>query len=531
MFIEYQSRRGGIFFLLRRRPTSNAKSYSAVFLNCLNCEQTLSNMRKLVATGAMACLTMFAGISSHAQKKSPAVNNDAVKTLAMADIQARYEEYKNTALQIWNFAEVGYKEVKSSALLQKTLQDNGFTVQAGVADIPTAFVATYGSGKPVIGILAEYDALPGLAQQATPEKNTIEGKNAGHGCGHHLFGTASVAAGIEIKKLIEQKKFNGTIKVYGCPAEEGGSGKVYMVRAGLFNDVDVVIHWHPGADNSVTMTSALANKSAKFRFHGLSAHAAAAPDRGRSALDGVEAMDNMVNMMREHVPQETRIHYVITSGGKAPNVVPDFAEVYYYVRHPKREDVVSIFDRVAKAAEGAAMGTGTTVDFEIIGGTHDLLLNRTLGDAMQKNLEKVGGVSYTAEEINFAKKLQTSFTYKVPPVEEAATVKPIKLVDDEGGGSTDVGDVSYAVPTVGLRAATWVPGTPAHSWQAVACGGTEIGTKGMMVAAKTMALTAIDLFTTPVLIEKAKEEFVKDKGDYQYKALLGDRKPALNYRD
>jgi len=487
-------------------------------------------MRKLNFAGITAGISLFLFLPAYAQKK-PAAANDGLKTLAMADLQAKYDDYKKIALQIWEYAEVGYKEVKSSALHQKTLQDNGFTVQANVADIPTAFVATYGSGKPVIGILAEFDALPGLSQEAVPEKKPIDGKNAGHGCGHHLFGTASVAAGIEIKKLMEEKKISGTVKVYGCPAEEGGSGKVYMVRAGLFNDVDVVIHWHPGSDNSVTMTSALANKSAKFRFHGLSAHAAAAPDKGRSALDGVESLDYMVNMMREHIPQETRIHYVITNGGKAPNVVPDFAEVYYYVRHPKREDVVSIFDRVVKAAEGAALGTGTTMDYEVIGGTHDLLLNGTLADVMQKDLEKVGGINYTAQEIEFAKKIQSSFTYKVPAIETAAIVKPIKAEEDAGGGSTDVGDVSYAVPTVGMRAATWVPGTPAHSWQATACGGTEIGTKGMMVAAKTMALTAIDLYTTPALIEKAKAEFAKDKGDYQYKALLGDRKPALNYRD
>lgn len=486
-------------------------------------------MRKLWYAAA-AGFFIFLFPPGHAQKISSTINNDGFKTLAMADIQAKYDEYKKIALQIWDYAELGYKEVKSTALLQKTLQDNGFTVDAGVAGMPTAFVATYGNGKPVIGILAEYDALPGFAQQAVPEKTTIEGKNAGHACGHHLFGTASVAAGIEIKKLIEQKKLTGTVKVYGCPAEEGGSGKVYLVREGLFDSVDVVIHWHPGDENSVTMASALANKSAKFRFHGLSAHAAAAPDKGRSALDGVESFDYMVNMMREHVPQETRIHYVITNGGKAPNVVPDFAEVYYYVRHPRKEDVVSIFDRVVKAAEGAAMGTGTTVDYEIIGGTHDLLINHVLADVMQKNLEKTGGVHYTTEENTFAKKLQTSFTYKVPAIETSATVQPL-TEKDAGGGSTDVGDVSYAVPTVGMSAATWVPGTPAHSWQAVACGGTDIGIKGMMVAAKTMALTAIDLFTTPATIEKAKQEFIKDKGSYEYKALLGDRKPALNYRD
>lgn len=320
-------------------------------------------------------------------------NTEVLKDQAIKDLQGKYDDYKKVALQIWNYAEVGYKEVKSSALHQKTLSDNGFTVEAGVADIPTAFVATYGSGKPVIGILAEFDALPGLAQNATAEKSAIEGQNAGHGCGHHLFGTASVAAAIELKKLMAEGKLKGTIKLYGCPAEEGGSGKVYMVRAGLFNNVDVVIHWHPGNDNEVTMTSALANSSAKFRFHGLSAHAAAAPERGRSALDGVESMNYMVNMMREHIPQETRIHYVITSGGKAPNVVPDFAEVYYYVRHPKRDQVKDIFERVVNAAKGAALGTGTTVDYEVIGGTHDLLLNKTLGEVMQKDLEKVGGVN------------------------------------------------------------------------------------------------------------------------------------------
>ncbi|MEO5583709.1 MAG: M20 family metallopeptidase [Saprospiraceae bacterium] len=485
----------------------------------------------LILIGVML---LFSNVYGQKKKTSmPAQPNPttALKAQAKTDIQEKYNDYKGIALKIWNFAEVGYKEVQSSALLQKTLIENGFQVILGVANIPTAFIATYGTGKPVIGILGEYDALPGLAQEAIPTKKTIEGQPAGHGCGHHLFGTASVAAGIEIKKLIETKKLSGTIKIYGCPAEEGGSGKVYMVRAGLFDGVDAVIHWHPGAENGVTMTSALANKSAKFRFYGISAHAAGAPEQGRSSLDGVEAMDNMVNMMREHVPQETRIHYVITNGGKAPNVVPDFAEVYYYVRHPKRDQVISIFDRVVKVAEGAALGTGTRMDYEVIGGTHDLLLNRTLAEVMQANLENTGGVTYTPEEITFAKQLQTSFMTSPPSIESAATIKSINVVEDAGGGSTDVGDVSYAVPTVGMRSATWVPGTPAHSWQAVACGGTEIATKGMMVAAKTMALTAIDLFSTPSIIEKAKEEFKKDLGSYSYKALLGDRPPALNYRD
>lgn len=466
-----------------------------------------------------------------AQKKKPAVDPFEKNKIVMGqDLDKQYDHYKDVALKIWDYAEVGYKEEKSTALLQQELKSSGFDVQAGVAGIPTAFVATYGSGSPVIGILAEFDALPGIMQEAVPERKVAEGKQAGHACGHHLFGTASVAAGIELKKQMIANGWKGTIKVYGCPAEEGGSGKVYMTRAGLFNGVDVVLHWHPGNKNSVNLTGALANKSAKFRFYGLSAHAAGAPEKGRSALDGVEAMDNMVNMMREHIPQETRIHYVITNGGKAPNVIPDFAEVYYYVRHPRRKEVVEIFDRVVKAAEGAALGTGTTMKYDIIGGTHDLLINKTLAETMQANLDQVGGVNYTEAEIAFAKKIQPTM---VAPVDmaTAAKIKPLTYINEGNSGSTDVGDVSYAKPTVGLRAATWVPGTAAHSWQAVASGGTEIGTKGMLVASKTMALTAIDLMSNPELIKKATEEFTKSIGDYKYKALLGDIKPALNYRD
>lgn len=460
------------------------------------------------------------------------INNksiDALKNEASTNIQSGYDAYKKIALSIWDYAELGFKESKSSTLLQTTLKDNGFTVEAGVAGMPTAFVATFGSGSPVIGILAEYDALPGISQGNSPTKTAIANKTSGHACGHHLFGTGSVTAGIEIKKLLEIGKIKGTIKVFGCPAEEGGSGKVYMVREGLFNNVDVALHWHAWDNNSVMNTSALANKSAKFRFYGIASHASVSPEKGRSALDAVEAMNNMVNMMREHVPQETRIHYVITNGGKAPNVVPEFAEVYYYVRHPDKTMAVSIFDRIAKAAEGAALGTQTKMDYEIIGGTHDLLINKTLAVSMQTNLEKVGGVIYTNEDIDYAKEIQSSFLEKFPSVDNAAVVTPLHIDKDQG--STDVGDVSYVVPTVGVFTASWVPGTSAHSWQAVASGGTDIGIKGMIVASKTLAFTAIDLFTNPALIKKAKEEFIQTKGNYQYKALLGDRKPALNYRD
>ena len=472
-------------------------------------------------------LSLTIGYNCLAQ--SNIISTDVLKNESAATIQSGYDTYKKVALSIWDYAELGYKEFKSTALLQNTLKDNGFSIDAGVAGMPTAFVATYGSGTPVIAILAEYDALPGLSQDNSSTKTSISNKNSGHACGHHLFGTGSVAAGIAIKKLLEAGKLKGTIKVFGCPAEEGGSGKVYMVREGLFNNIDVVLHWHPSENNSIVYTSALANKSAKFRFSGIASHASMSPEQGRSALDGVEAMNNMVNMMREHIPQETRIHYVITNGGKAPNVVPEFAEVYYYVRHPDRINVISIFKRIIKAAEGASLGTETKMEYEIIGGTHDLLINKTLAQTMQTNLEKAGGVMYTAEEKTFAKKIQDSFLGKSASIESAAIVKSLHI--EKNQGSTDVGDVSYIVPTVGVETATWVTGTSAHSWQAIAAGGTDIGIKGMMVASKTIAFTAIDLFTNPALIKKAKEEFIQTKADYQYKALLGDRKPALNYRD
>ena len=482
-----------------------------------------------IPTAIICCLFLCADAAT-AQKKASAPLDDFKKE-SMQSLESRKSRYGEMALKIWEYSELGYKEVKSSERLADELAGEGFRVERGVAGIPTAFVATYGSGSPVIGILAEYDALPGLSQQAVPEKKAAEARSSGHGCGHHLFGTASVAAGIELKRQMEKNGWKGTVKVYGCPAEEGGSGKVYMVREGLFKDVDIAIHWHPGDENRVTLDGALANKSAKFRFYGTASHASSAPEQGRSSLDAVEAMNHMSNMMREHMPGTARIHYVVTSGGKAPNVVPDFAEVYYYTRHPDKTEVVKLFDRIEKAAEGAALGTGTSMKYEVIGGTHDLLLNKSLAEDVQRNLLMVGGVSYTAAEREFATRIQLTLNGKAPAVEEASKIQPLSPPDNYSPGSTDVGDVSYTVPTVGFTAATWVPGTPAHSWQAVACGGTEIGVKGMMVAAKTIACLGIDLLNRPERIEAAKKEFAEALGEYRYRALLGDRKPALDYRD
>ncbi|MDA9879435.1 amidohydrolase [Flavobacteriaceae bacterium] len=447
----------------------------------------------------------------------------------LKSIDDSQKTYAEIAQQIWSYAEMGYQEAQSSALLQKTLNDQGFKIEAGVAEIPTAFVASFGSGSPVIAILGEFDALPGLSQQAVPYKASNNGK-AGHACGHHLFGTASAAAAIAIKEYMEKEGKSGTIRFYGCPAEEGGSGKVYMTREGLFDDVDIALHWHADNNNSASVRPALANKSAKFRFYGVSAHAAAAPEKGRSSLDAVEAMNNMVNMMREHVTESTRIHYVITRGGEAPNVVPNFAEVYYYARHKTRDEVTRVFDRIVNAAKGAALGTGTTMEYEMIGGTHELLFNDILQPMVHKNLQTIGGYSYTEEERAFAEKiseslgqtLDTTYVEGVMPYSENA----------KSGGSTDVGDVSFAVPTAGLRAATWVPGTPAHSWQAVAAGGTSIGEKGMIVAAKTIALTGMQLIDSPKVIKAAQENFIQKRGaDFKYTPMLGDRKPALNYRN
>jgi aminobenzoyl-glutamate utilization protein B len=470
-------------------------------------------------------LAVFLALTSTIAFGAP--QDPAQKTLASID--ARSARYAEVAKQIWDFAEVGYQEERSSKLLQAELTAAGFRIEAGVAGMPTSFVAHAGSGRPVIAILAEFDALPGITQDASPVRTPVASKDAGHACGHHLFGTGSVAAAIAVKDWLAATKTSGTIRVYGTPAEEGGAGKVYMVRAGLFKDVDAVLHWHASDRNDASPGSSLANKSAKFRFRGVSAHAAAAPERGRSALDGVEAMNHMVNLMREHVPEDTRIHYVITNGGSAPNVIPDFAEVFYYVRHPDPKQVAALFDRVVKASEGAALGTGTTVEHEVIHGIYALLPNDTLGKVMDRRLREVGGFDYTAEERAFAEKIRTTLGSDLPPLSASRDIEPFAI--KEAGGSTDVADVSWVVPTAGLRTATWVPGTPSHSWQAIAAGGTSIGVKGMIVAAKTLARTAMDLFGDPSIVRGAQEEYRKRVGpDFRYVPLVGNRPPPLDYR-
>lgn len=473
----------------------------------------------------------FLFLEAGAQKKQ--IKPDDGK-IAIDYLNSSFGIYNRLQKQIWSTSELGFLEVNSSSALQKQLTENGFAVEKGVAGIPTAFVANYGSGSPVIGILAEFDALSGLSQDTVPyEKPIIAGGN-GQGCGHHLLGTASTAGAIAIKKWIEAKGIKGTLKVFGTPAEEGGGGKVFFAQEGYFKEVDAVIDWHPASENAVNTGTSLARISIIYTFHGKAAHAAGNPEKGRSALDGVEAMDNMVNQLREHIVSDARIHYVITDGGGlSPNVVPAHAQVSYYVRAKNIPELFDILGRVDNAADGAALGTGTTVTKKrLAGAIYPVLPNKTLGKIIQKNLEKVGGVQWTEKELAYAAEIAKSTNTSAKDLEKVKSVKPY----DESkfgilhSGSSDVGDVSWNVPVASFTAATFVPGSPGHSWQNVAAGGTTIGTKGVIVAAKVFALTAIELFSNPALLIPIKQEFEAARGpEFKYAPIVPG-KPELDYR-
>ena len=456
---------------------------------------------------------------------------DMNQTKVIKELESQFDSYHDMAQKIWDLAELGFMEEESVKILSGKLESAGFTIEHGVGGMPTAFVASYGSGKPTIGLLAEYDALPGMSQKPIAKYEPRENGAPGHACGHHLFGTGSVATAIAVKNWLQASGQSGTIRLYGTPAEEGGGGKIFMVRAGLFDDVDAVLTWHPGDRNKCSATSTLAAASMNFKFRGISSHAAAAPERGRSALDGVEAMNNMVNLMREHIPQDSRIHYAIKNGGGAPNIVPAYAEVSYIIRHPDIATMQNLLARVKRAAQGAALGTDTKVEEEVEIGYYNILTNETLSRMMHANLEKTGGVQYDATEKIFAKEIMTTYDPKDRTVESATAIEEFTTVSNRPTGSTDVGDISWVVPTASMSAATWVPGTSAHSWQAVAAGGTTIGTKGMMVAAETMTRSCIQLFKDPKIIDKAKEELLAKRGpDFEYECLVGDNPPPLNYR-
>ena len=453
----------------------------------------------------------------------------AQKGLLNESVERRGDESWHIASQIWKLAEPGYQETESAKLLADTLERAGFEIKRGVAEIPTAFTATFGTGKPVIGIMGEYDALPGLSQQATPEQLPREGATYGHGCGHHLFGAASMSAAIAIAEQIKAGQIRGTVRFYGCPAEEGGSGKAFMVRAGLFDDCDAALHWHPSARNSAGDGSCLSRAAVKFRFRGKSAHAAGAPDQGRSALDAVELTCHAAELLREHTPDFTRIHHVITAGGGAPNVVPDFSEVFFYIRHPKAEVVKELYPRLVKCAQGAALATETKLEEVYLGGTMEILPNETLAQIALTNLKQLNDLKYSSEELQFATRLQATLT-KPQPLDSLSQIFDVS--NDIGKGSTDVGDVSWVVPTAGFTTACYVPGTGAHSWQAVAAGGTTIGRKGMQLAARTMAACAWDLYQKPETLVAARSEFNKRLAGRKYDPLLlPGQKPPLDYRN
>ena len=439
-----------------------------------------------------------------------------------------YNTYDKIHKQIYEYAEPGYMEYKSSELLINHLEENGFEVQRGVAGMPTAFVASYGSGKPVLAVLAEYDALPGLSQDTSPENNPVVEGGYGHGCGHNLIGTTALSAAVAVSKWLAEGH-QGTIRLYGCPAEEGGGGKTYMVREGLFDDVDCAISYHPGSVNWILRDTWSAKIGILFDFEGVSSHAGGAPHLGRSALDGVEAFNMMMNMNREHFHPNSKVHYVITNGGEAPNIVPDKAQVYYYLRHPNSEVAKDILQRTIAAAKGAAMGTGTTVKYSFVSGTYSILCNTHLARMAQRNLEKVGGVKLTDAEKAYVEELNRNAKLPALDISKFEKVCPFQEeITSLGGSSDDTGDVSQVVPL--CRVQTCVSPGALHTWHFSSIAGTSIATKAMLNASKTIYLTFVELYKNPNELKKIREEWESVQGrDYKYESLVGDAPPALEY--
>ncbi len=431
-------------------------------------------------------------------------------------MDADLPKYAALSRQIWEFAEIGYQEKRSSTLLVEQLKAAGFRVETGVAGMPTAFVATVGQGKPVIGIMGEFDALPGLSQETVPEKKPVVAGANGHGCGHNLFGVATLQAAIELKRVMEERKLPGTLRLYGTPAEEGGGGKIHMIRAGLFKDADAVLTWHPWDTNAATNQNWLATVGGRFRFTGRAAHAAAAPENGRSALDAAMLMTHAVDMLREHVPQETRMHYMLEKAGAAVNVVPETTEVVMMARHPDKATLAGIWERILNCAQAGALAAGTEMSFEVTGSYANMISNRTLSSLVDRAMRQVGGYEYTAEEKAFADGIRKTIA-KPGPEESHTQINPI--IEGVFPASTDVGDVSYVAPTVQFLAATWVPGTSAHTWQSTAASGMTIGQKGMLVAAKTLTLAGLTLFTDPKTLAAARAEFEKATAEKPYTTL------------
>jgi aminobenzoyl-glutamate utilization protein B len=470
---------------------------------------------RMALLGLLVCVAEVRG-------QGPAID----RAMILGRVDQLAPRYGALSRQIWENPETSFQEVKSAAVWREELRQAGFRIEDNVGGIPTAFYASWGEGKPVIAILGEYDALPGLSQADVPEKRPVVDGGPGHGCGHNLFGAASALAAVAVKDYLTARKMPGTIRFYGTPAEEGGAGKVFMMRAGAFKDVDVSLAWHPGNFNAADNQPWLANVSARVRFTGRASHAAASPEAGRSALDAIEIMSHAVNLLREHVPQETRMHYVITQGGSAANIVPETAELSIIVRHPDQKTLESIWERVLNTAQAGALATGTSMKVEIVSGYANYIPNATLVTVIDRSLREAGGVRYDAEERAFAEKIRATLdlTNALPLGSEAQIQKPFTGLLS---ASTDVGDVSWAMPTGHFLAATFPPGTPFHTWQSTACAGTSLGRKGMTVAAKTLAQSAIELFTDPALVRQARADWEKALTGRTYRSLIPtDRKPA-----
>jgi aminobenzoyl-glutamate utilization protein B len=446
------------------------------------------------------------------------------KKAATAAVEAQRADLVSLADQVWGFAETALRETRSAALLADHAEKHGFRVERGVGGMPTAFVASYGQGRPVVAVLGEYDALPGLSQKARPERDVLKEGAPGHGCGHNLLGAASLGAAIAVKELIAAGRLAGTVRFYGTPAEESVGGKVYMTRDGLFRDVDAVLAWHPDDRSQADMEGGQAVVDLMVEFQGRTAHAAFDPWNGRSALDAAELFTHGVNMMREHVKPTVRMHYVIPDGGDVPNVVPAHARVWIWARDFERKGVQDVLDRLRKVADGAALMAGVTQTVTVQAGDYEVLVNEAGERLLDANLRWLGPIAYTPEEDAFARALQKGAG--VEPVGMDAAVGPLEGQEKEGG-STDVGDVSWNAPTLHVSVVTAPRGVPWHAWPVVAAGGMSIGHKGMVLAAKTLAVTMVDLLDDPAALAAVRAEFAAKTKGFVYQPFIPDGPPPV----
>ncbi len=454
------------------------------------------------------------------------VSNTEAKNAAEVSIDRQSAALTELSDQIWAHAEVALHETQSGKVLADYAEQQGFDVKRDIAGMPMAFIASYGKGKPIIGVLGEYDALPGLSQTATSTKNVLVEGAAGHGCGHNLFGVGSLGAATAIRELIESGLLTGTVRYYGTPAEESIGGKIYMAREGLFDDLDIALSWHPSSENKMDTSSSKAMVETLVDFTGSSAHASFDPWNGRSALDGLELLTHALNMLREHVKPTVRIHYAIHHGGDAPNVVPDKAQVGVWIRDTEMAGVLPLYDRMQVMARGAAMAANVDVEVRLLSGTYNMLSNGEAARIVQANMERLGDVEFSESEIAFAKQLQKSMG--VPQVGMDGKVKPLVLNETaKSSGSTDVADVSWIVPTVDVSIVTAPVDIPWHSWGVVAASGSSMGHRGMHYAAKVLATTMIDLYTKPELLGPIWEEFEKSTEGFTYEAYIPEGPPPV----